>query len=409
MEASSAEDGSERELSPCLPVETGRSAALLVVTGERGSLVSQLVERGPGSVVGQLVERGPGSVVSQLVVRQPTLAGLALELGRFFTRLGPNALLTPSIVPVSTVDSSSHGSSDVDSSPSESLQSLNKNCHPLVPLHHPLPPPPPLPPSPSPHTVLQALSQTAVCHMPSSDEVWSTAGEQQQIVPTASPLSLSQSLSQLEREELGEDSDDELVMPTEDEVVSSDSHSLHDCSLVEPDLQGPPRKIARLSHEDDHGRVLEAADDGHSTIDQAVPGDGCAQGHTSPARPSPCREQRRSRGEDGGGPEGDRLDVGGDQQVVPSDNDDGDKEAGPLTSLFGQEHSKWSPPQRQLTLPFRHTHHCQTCGAGAGGLTGRDGYPSSVQLNMSCPKLRLGLSKCQRLHSLHKSLSSREE
>ena len=207
----------------------------------------------------------------------------------------------------------------------------------------------------------------------------------------------------------------------------------------------------------EEGEVLasETADDGSSTVDQAVPAE-CAHQHALMANPAPCRQQQ------GGGGSGGRRGGGGgeegsytnqqhsvlspdchhyqtsplpspDQQVVPDEVGGGT--AGQLlqASLYEQdsfnkslartsiETSHLPRPntaegidkpktetraKRRLNFssedytpyPYYQHHGCQP----------RDnGFPSTVLLNLSRPRLRLGLSRCQRPKPLHRS--TREE
>ena len=184
------------------------------------------------------------------------------------------------------------------------------------------------------------------------------------------------------------------------------------------DYQEPPRKIARLEEEEDWEG--EPADDGSSTVDQAVPGSQeCAQGHTSPPSLSPCRQRRGGGGGEGGG-RGDLVQVCDNQQVVPCDSGDRE-ETSQLPSLYGHEPLKlhktsfsWEEDNEDEEEPssLRHHHHhhsCYSCGRRQD-YSSVDTYPTTVRLNLSRPRLRVGLSKCQRLTSLHSSLNtSREE
>ena len=279
--------------------------------------------------------------------------------------------------------------------------------------------------TPTIHCVVQNTSPTAVQPQLEVEEDNSPTGSQSvttpenQTVPTVCsstdiPHQLDEKFNnvpqleenfsqphQLEREQLGQESDSELDMPAE---VPSPQLSLDNSSTsFETDYQEPPRKIARLAGGVDEywEGVTEEADDGSSTADQAVPGSGCAaQGHSSPANLSPCRQRRGGGGRGEGGGSG-KL-VCGDHQVVPSDREDTEE----LSSLYGhhppsvpwdekysvverEDEGVWSPSS------LRCYNSCYNC-SGRREYSTQEAYPTTVHLNLSRPRLRLGLSKCQR-------------
>ena len=315
----------------------------------------------------------------------------------------------------------------------DQLESLDNKAQALVPL------PQVTKITPTIHCVVQNTSPTAV--PPQLEEVEednSSTGSQSeettpettpenQMVPTVcsstdfphqldeefnNPPQLEENLSQphqleetfsqphqLEREQLGRESDSELDMPAE--VPSPQPLSLNNSSTsFETDYQEPPRKIARLGGgvNEYWEEVTEEADDGSSTADQAVPGSGCAaQGHSPPASLSPCRQRRGGGGRGEGGGSG-KL-VCGDHQVVPSDREDTEE----LSSLYGHHppsEEKYSVVEREdegvwSPSSLRRYHSCYHCSRGRE-YSAQEVYPTTVQLNLSRPRLRLGLSKCQR-------------
>ena len=347
----------------------------------------------------QVLPRGVHEPVVQLVVRQPYLS---LQLGSYLRSLTHQPLLpavsvrplSSSLLPTPAQVPGEEG----ENSFSDYLQSLSNKCRALVPLK-----PPTLPP---PSTVPVVISEL-------EPEKEANSQSRVQTVPT-SPHCLSQQLERevQEMEELGAESDEELIMPAEEGVNTS--------SLVESDCQEPPQKMARLSsldrEEDEEYLISERADDGSSTSDQAVPGES-AEGEPPSARPSPCRQQRGGGGREGGRPAGkQKVVVCGDQQVVPTG--EGEEAGPPATSLYVSDHSKQSPPAPSVWQErvysgeedvWKEPSGCFRCSRRVAYCPPDSCCPTTVQLNLSRPKLRLGLSKCQKPQPLHTSLLVREE
>ena len=200
----------------------------------------------------------------------------------------------------------------------------------------------------------------------------------------------------------------------------------------------------------------ELADDGISTTDQAVPSE-CAREHALIPNLVPCRQQEQQGGigrRRGGGGEGN----GGcrdqhitsyhqqtnqtiivipspEQQVVPYDREDEDvddslviptlyehiknpSKDGDITTLDDDEHSSrdefrdktgcHSPSKHSYYTHYPPLHHGHPSIHHNGYLTRGDGFPSTTLLNLSRPKLRLGLSKCQKPKPLHSTITREE-
>lgn len=346
---------------------------------------------------------------TMLVVKEPSLV-LEQFLSSFLP--SPFSFNSPSGITFSSTGSQlsvirAPGGRVVEQETSDhQLKSLENKCQSLVPLR------------PANHLTTFQLdsagatdsgsqSRTDIQTVPSDFSLVNQLPQLEEKATVFSPLEEKAAVfSQLEeKEQLGEESDCELDLPAE---VPSLNTSL---SSFEANLQEPPRKIARLSG--DEYWEEEGVDDGRATIDQAVPGNECAQTHPSPPSRPPCRQQQGREGRDGGGEGGGCISMCGDQQVVPSDNGEPEK----IPSLYGHEYSKLYQNFSERHSPVDHEddglsnrpRHCYSC-SRRHELHTPEAYPSTVPLNLSRPRLRLGLSKCQRLQPLHhSSLHTREE
>ena len=370
-------------LSPPAPVVLPSTSAVVMVAGERETM---------------------------LVVREPSLV-LEQFLSSFLP--SPFSFNSPSGITFSSTGSQlsvirAPGGRVVEQETSDhQLKSLENKCQSLVPLRPANHLTTFLPPQLESEGAADQ-SRTDIQTVPSDFSLVNQLPQLEEKAAVFSQLEEKAAVfSQLEeKEQLGEESDCELDLPAEVPSLNTSSSSF------EANLQEPPRKIARLSG-DEYWEEEKGADDGRATIDQAVPGHECAQTHPSPPSRPPCRQQQGREGRDEGEEGGGSISVCGDQQVVPSDNGKPEK----IPSLYGHEYSKLHQNFSERHLPVDHEddglsnrpRHCDSC-SRRRELHTPEAYPSTVPLNLSRPRLRLGLSKCQRLQPLHHSfLHSREE